>query len=170
MPTLRKRQRNKEAKIGNLEDGGSNALKRELIGVEARSFVIEHSFRNMFQLLSIGMLLFSLYHSYIDLQTNIYMSTFELSNSIIAALCFRYARSRNTLNSNLQKYLIFCGLLQFLLWIYLITHEYVYHVHCLPLGLFLVIMSTGLLWFMGRTRMKTVKNIQSYQTMTLDSR
>ena len=89
MPTLRKRQKNKEAKGSMMEDGGSNALKKELINVEARSFVIEHAFRNMLTMLSFGMVLFSLYHAMGDMNTNIYMSTFELSNAVLAGLCFR---------------------------------------------------------------------------------
>lgn len=168
MPTLRKRQKNKEAKGSMMEDGGSNALKKELINVEARSFVIEHAFRNMLTMLSFGMVLFSLYHAMGDMNTNIYMSTFELSNAVLAGLCFRYARDRSS--PTFVKYLVAGGLGQFLLWGYLITHEYVYHVHCLPLGLFLVIMSTGLLWFMGRTRVQTMENISTYQKMARDSR
>ena len=166
MPTLKKRRHKKEAKSTNLEDGGSEALQRELVNIEARSVVIEHAFRNMLTMLSFGMVVFSLYHAWGDVSTNIYMSTFEISNAVLGCLCFRYARDRSS--PTFVKYLVVGGLGQFLLWWYLITHEYVYHVHCLPLGLFLVMMSTGLMWFMGRTRIQTVKNIQGYKKMARD--
>ena len=105
MPTLHKRRKKKEAKTANLEDGGSDALNKELINVEARSVVIEHAFRNMLTMLSFGMVVFSLYHAWGDMNTNIYMSTFEISNAVLGCLSFRYARDRTS--PTFVKYLVF---------------------------------------------------------------
>jgi hypothetical protein len=167
MPTLRKRRSVKEAKANNFEDGGfaarSDGLEKEILKLDARNYIVEQAFRNMLQILTGGMVVYALYSAYEDRHGNVYLTAFEMSTAFISCLCFRYARFPSS--PSFVKFILWAGVAQFCVWAYLVANEYVFHVHCLPLGMFLVMMSTGLMWFLAKTKKSGLDALRAYQTM-----
>ena len=166
MPSLKKRNVIRENKKSGIEDGGwdgGSRFENELIKIEARNDILAHSWRNVLAIISFIMMGFCLYNAWIDQHNNQYQSTFEITSGLISASVVRFAMSSPT--SGFERALQIAGIVQFVVWAFLTKNEYIYHIHCLPLGSMNALLATSSFMFLRSMKKKTLKSISTLREL-----
>ena len=158
MPSLKKRNVIRENKKSGIEDGGwdgGSRFENELIKIEAKNDILAHSWRNVLAIISFIMMGFCLYNAWIDQHNNQYQSIFEITSGLISASVVRFAMSSPT--SGFERALQIAGIVQFVVWAFLTKNEYIYHIHCLPLGSMNALLATSSFMFLRSMKKKNTE-------------
>ena len=164
MPSLKKRKNIKNNKKEGIEDGGwdgGSKFEVELIKIQARNQILEDSWRNVLTIISFVIMCFCFYNAWIDQHDNQYLSIFEVTSGLISAYVARF--SLGTPKS--EQTLTIVGILQLTAWLYLTSNEYIYHIHCLPLGAINAFLGTTSFMFLRSMKTKTLKSIATLRSL-----
>ena len=162
MPSLKKRKNIRENRRNAVEDGGwdgGSKLEGELLKMKARNQMLEDSWRNVLLLVSLVIMSFCFYNAWLDQHNNQYLSVFEVSSGLISAAVMRFCFGTPSLSFELALQLF--GVVQFFVWVFLTMNEYIYHVHCLPLG--------AIIAFLGWSSFAFLRSIKSSTQNSIDA-
>ena len=166
MPSLKKRKNIRESKKNAIEDGGwdgGSKLEGELLKLKARNQVLEHSWRNVLVLVAFVIMCFCFYNAWLDQHNNQYLSVFEVSSGLISAAVMRFCFGTPSLSFELAIQLF--GVVQFCVWVFLTMNEYIYHVHCLPLGAIIALLAWSSFAFLRSFKKSTQNSIDAIRRL-----